>query len=56
MIGWDYKRSGSDVEQWHGAYFSSNRTEKKEKTRKIMDNKVMNICFSLKNALTSGVS
>ena len=40
MIGWDYKRSGSDVEQWHGAYFSSNRTEKKGKISEIIDNEV----------------
>ena len=23
MIGWNYERSGSDVEQWHGIYFGS---------------------------------
>ena len=40
MIRWDYKRSGSDVEQRHGAYFSSNRTEKKGKISEIRDNKI----------------
>ena len=45
MIGWDYKRSGSDVELGHGTYFSSNGTEKKAKIRKIMDNNGIVICF-----------
>ena len=53
MIGWDYKRSGSDMEQWHGAYFSSNRTEKKGKIRKIIDNKVMIIDNRFRRSLTS---
>ena len=51
MIGWDYKRSGSDVEQWHGAYFSSNGTEKKAKIRKITDNKVTIICCWVQKCL-----
>ena len=53
MIGWDYKRSGSEVEQGHEAYFSSNRTEKKGKIRKIIDNKVISIDNRFRRVLTS---
>ena len=31
MIGWDYKRSGSDLEQLPGTFFVQTRTEKKAK-------------------------
>ena len=40
MIRWDCKRSGTGMRQRHGAYFSSNRTEKKGKISEIIDNKV----------------
>ena len=43
MIGWDYKRSGSDLEQLPGTFLVQTEQRRKQ-NKKIMDNNSI-VCF-----------